>query len=259
MDAILQSWPVLVSLLCGLLLAAVILALIFKQDFRKDVTAKQGKASLFNAVSVEGVIVVLLSGMLLAGLLYPVWRNPEITSLRTRIGELEKEIGTLKSKDSDQPGPIENLSEAVASLEPDSDLSSQIRGLARDQRGPWSRYSQSQDILISIPGGLVTGKALGCPELYEKDLQLISTYSPNGQALNGEPLAVYVGGLIFAANDCRDNLQYDLKLNCTAAATLFSREVIECDDQNNPKWKVADRLLPASAVVFQTFEAGRSQ
>ena len=34
----------------------------------------------------------------------------------------------------------------------------------------------------------MTGKALGCPELYEKDLQLISTYSPNGQALNGEPL-----------------------------------------------------------------------
>ena len=134
MDAILQNW--LVSLLCGLLLAAVILALIFKQDFRKDVTAKQGKTILFNAVSVEGVIVVLLSGMLLGGLLYPVWRNPEITSLRTRIGELEKEIGTLKSKDSDQPGPIENLSKAVAPLEPDSDLSSQIRGLARDQRGP---------------------------------------------------------------------------------------------------------------------------
>ena len=46
MDAILQNWPVIVSLLCGLLLAAVILALIFKQDFRKDVIAEPGKASL---------------------------------------------------------------------------------------------------------------------------------------------------------------------------------------------------------------------
>ena len=52
MDAILPYWPMIVSLLCGLLLAAVILALIFKQDFRKDVTAKQGKAHLFNVVSV---------------------------------------------------------------------------------------------------------------------------------------------------------------------------------------------------------------
>ena len=248
MDAILPYWPVIVSLLCGLLLAAVIFALIFKQDFRKDVIAKQGRASLFNAVSVEGVIVVLLSGMLLAGLLYPVWRNPEITSLRARVGELEEEIKTFKSKNSNQTGSIEDLSEAVASLEPGSDLSRQIRSLVREQKGPWSRYPQSKDILISIPGGLVTGKVLGCPELYEKNLQLISTYSPNGQALNGEPLAVRVSGLIFAASDCRDNLQYDLKLNCTDAATLFSREVLECDDQNNPRWKVRDRLLSASAV-----------
>lgn len=254
MDAILSNWPVIVSLLCGLLLTAVVLALIFMPDFRKDVTAQQGKASLLKVVSVEGVIVVLLSGMLLFGLLYPLWKNEKIAGLRTQVGEIPslrsqvKEL-EVKLKNSTSTGSIENLPKAVASLEPNSDESRQIRGLARDRQGPWSPYQRSTDILISVPGGLPSNSVLGCPELYEKDLQLISTYEVNGQVSSREPLDVHVSGLIFEASNCRDLLQYDLQLNCAAAAELFSQSVIECDSENNPRWGVMDRLLSASAVV----------
>ncbi len=68
-------WPLAVSGLCGLLLFAVVAALIFKPDFRADLVAGQGKASLFGVLSVEGVVIVILCGMFLTGLLYPGWRN----------------------------------------------------------------------------------------------------------------------------------------------------------------------------------------
>ena len=246
MTEILPYWPVIVSLLCGLLLAAVILALILMPDFRRDMTAQPGKASLLDIVSIEGVVVVLLSGMLLVGLIYPLWSSTETGRLEAEIQGLENQLVDLKSKEPEERPSTVDLPAAVAALERDSDQSEQIRNLARERKGPWSPFSKSKDLLVSVPGGLKPSRLLGCPDLYGKSLQLISTYR---QALGGEPLTLRVNGLIFEASDCRDKLEYDLKLNCADASALFSADVLECDGQYNTLWKVPDRYLSAAAVI----------
>ncbi len=73
----------------------------------------------------------------------------------------------------------------------------------------------------------------------------------DGVVLRGQStLSVYVGGLMFAATNCRDVVGYDLKLSCADAVRLLSNAVLDCDADNNPLWKVRDRLFPASAALI---------
>ena len=70
-------FPILISGLCGLLLLALIGALIFSQTFRNDVLAGEGEASVLGVLSVKGVAIVLLCGLFLGGLLYPLRFVPD--------------------------------------------------------------------------------------------------------------------------------------------------------------------------------------
>lgn len=251
-------WPVLVSALCGVLLAALVLALIMNPEFRRDLAAGQGKASVFGVISVEGVIIVILAGMFLAGLLYPVWRfdtvaadngngAAEIAVLREKISEQEKTIAQLKTAGRVDPAELPGL---LASLEPESEISKEIRAIADDNRGPWSPYSKSQDLLVSVPGSLHDGAVLGCPATHGKTLELLSTYKRGNVVVRGQStLRVKVNGLVFSASDCRDKLGYDLQLNCADALRLFSDALLKCGRDDQPLWQVTDRLLPVSAVV----------
>lgn len=48
---------------CGLILTAIITALIFSSKFRKDVIASEGEASVLGLISVKGVVIVLLTAI----------------------------------------------------------------------------------------------------------------------------------------------------------------------------------------------------
>lgn len=252
-------WPVLVSALCGLLLAALVLALIMNAEFRRDLAAGQGKASVFGVISVEGVIIVILAGMFLGGLLYPVWRYDnnagkngndaaEVAALKAKVAEHQQTIARLEAGNRIDPAELPRLLE---SLEPESEVSKEIRALADDNRGPWSRYSRSQDLLVSVPGGLAVGVVLGCPATHGKTLELLSTYKRGDVIVRGQStLRVKVTGLLFSASDCRDKLGYDLQLNCADAVRLFSDVLLKCGNDDLPLWQQpGDRRLPVSAVV----------
>ncbi len=251
-------WPVLVSGLCGVLLAALVLALILNPEFRRDLAAGQGKASVLGVVSVEGVIIVILAGMFLIGLLYPVWRldgaaasgeeaAPGVDALKAKIAEQQQTIAALEAAGaSDQA----EWPRRLEPLDPESDVSKKIRAMALERRGPWSPYSKSQDLLVSVPGGLADGVVLGCPDTHDKTLELIGNYRPDGGAAPGQAtLRVRVTGLIFSASDCREKLGYDLQLNCADAVRLFSEALLRCGRDLQPLWQVRERLLPVSAVV----------
>jgi hypothetical protein len=254
-------WPVMVSALCGLLLAALVLALILNPEFRRDLAAGQGKASIFGVISVEGVIIVILAGMFLGGLLYPVWRfdganasagkgAADTTALQTTIAEQQKKIAELEAGNRIELAELPRLLE---SLEPESEISKEIRALADENRGPWSPYSKSQDLLVSVPGELRDGVVLGCPATHGKTLELLSTYKRGDAIVRGRStLRVKVTGLVFSASDCRDKLGYDLQLNCADAVRLFSDALLKCGRDQQPLWQVSDRLLPVSAVIVNT-------
>jgi ankyrin repeat protein len=97
-----------IAIVFALLLAALVGALILRRDFRDAVLGGQGEASLLGVVTVKGVAIVLLCGLLIGGILL---------TLRTGSGtkppdppNLEKE-GTTAGKHPPDP-PQENLKKA---------------------------------------------------------------------------------------------------------------------------------------------------
>ncbi len=247
-----QIWPIIISLLSGALLSLVIWALIFRPDFRRDVTAKPGRANIFNVFSVEGVIIVVVIGLLFVGMLYPLTRhesNPQHVRGGVSNGGAKK--STLPAVQ--QTTSIQDLPRKVAKLQPDSEAAQKIRELVLEEKGPWSPYPKSKEIRISVPGRLPPGKVEGCPEWHGKDLELSAKQGPmepndNDSVIIGQQVSVNVSDLMFKASDCRERLGYDLKLNCADATKLFSTKFFECDENNDPKWNEKRRLLDAVAV-----------
>ena len=66
----------LITLFLAVPLVALMMALIFGQQFRDDVLAGRGEASVFGVISVKGAVIVLLCGLLLGGILF-IGPSPE--------------------------------------------------------------------------------------------------------------------------------------------------------------------------------------
>lgn len=66
----------MVPVLLALLLAALMVALIFSRDFRDAVLGSPGEAKFLNLITVKGVAIVLLSGLLIAALVYTLDKIP---------------------------------------------------------------------------------------------------------------------------------------------------------------------------------------
>lgn len=62
--------PAMVTVLLALLLAALIVALIVSRDFRDAVMGGPGEARILNLLTVKGVAIVLLSGLLIGAILF---------------------------------------------------------------------------------------------------------------------------------------------------------------------------------------------
>lgn len=66
-----------VAIVCGGLLVALVLALIFSTKFRDDVLGGEGEASVAGILTVKGVAIVLLCGLFLGGMIYPLSMVPQ--------------------------------------------------------------------------------------------------------------------------------------------------------------------------------------
>lgn len=90
-------------------LAALISALIVSEKFRKDVIGGPGQAKVLGVLSVEGVVVVLLCGILCGSILYTlnfedpikVIEDPRIKDIDKRIKENKSTLDLILSTDRD--------------------------------------------------------------------------------------------------------------------------------------------------------------
>jgi hypothetical protein len=68
--------PGFIAIVFSLLLAALLVALIFRRDFRDALLGGHGEASVLGLLTVKGVGIVLISGLLIGGILFALSRPP---------------------------------------------------------------------------------------------------------------------------------------------------------------------------------------
>jgi len=144
-------------LICGVGLLGVTLALIFSPQFRKDMLAGEGKASLLGFLSVEGATLLALSGLLLGGFLYPTWQLQKnlADQLAQKTEELKKKTEELKKvREEFEPGTIRLLGN-VEGAEEGTEIKVEVCA------GPW---------LISVDGNQVNKEIT--PNLKDYRVQL---------------------------------------------------------------------------------------
>lgn len=71
-----EQIPGVIAVFLALALAALVLALIFRRDFRNAVLGGPGEASVLGLITVKGVAIVLLCGILVGGILFILERLP---------------------------------------------------------------------------------------------------------------------------------------------------------------------------------------
>lgn len=64
---------IFISVVCGSISVALVLALIFSSKFRDAVLGGEGEATIIGLITVKGVAIVLLCALFLAGMLYPLY------------------------------------------------------------------------------------------------------------------------------------------------------------------------------------------
>lgn len=70
------SLPGLIAVFFALLVAALVAALIFRRDFRDAVLGGPGEANVLGLITVKGVAIVLLFGILIGGILFALNKLP---------------------------------------------------------------------------------------------------------------------------------------------------------------------------------------
>jgi len=76
--------------LCGTGLLVLMLGLIFKDNFRKDMLAGRGQASFLRVFSVKGAAILVLAGLLLVGFLYPTYQLNLVDKLEKKDNALQQ-------------------------------------------------------------------------------------------------------------------------------------------------------------------------
>ena len=70
------SIPAVIAVFFALLLGALMAALIFRADFRTAVLGGPGEATILNLITVKGVVIVLLCGLIIGGLVFALNKLP---------------------------------------------------------------------------------------------------------------------------------------------------------------------------------------
>jgi hypothetical protein len=77
-----------IAIFFAFLLMALIVALIFRRDFRDAVLGGPGEASIAGILTVKGVAIVLLCGLLIGGILFALTKLPSTKQPDTTVGPI---------------------------------------------------------------------------------------------------------------------------------------------------------------------------
>jgi len=72
-DVIVRQFPLIVSAFCAVILVVLVVALIFRPQFRQDLLSAESEASLLRIVSIKGVALLTFISLFVFGTIYPVW------------------------------------------------------------------------------------------------------------------------------------------------------------------------------------------
>jgi hypothetical protein len=97
----------LLPIVCSILLIALIASLIFKDEFRHDILATEGEASIFGILTVKGVAIIILTGLFLGGLIWSFSNSKKYvprdlsaalaTNHSSQIGEVNLKIESIEN------------------------------------------------------------------------------------------------------------------------------------------------------------------
>ncbi|QBB70140.1 hypothetical protein ELE36_07045 [Pseudolysobacter antarcticus] len=252
------------AVIFGICLVAVLFALIFNKSFRQDLSAQPGKFQFFGA-SVEGVIVVLITGLLVVALLVSTnWAvatdvayisetnsillvnlpfNPSITS-----PAMAKEKIRKLYEDSQKPTDILL---AVKTLNPTDSISEELRKLPIILSGPWAIDTKAKMTSLSVPSAMGKGHVNACPTYVNSKIEIRSN-SPINRA-TAKSVEVYVENYISQDETCESDFPF-IQVSCDLANQIFSDEVVTCDRFNRPLWKkpTKDNLQPVFVTRLST-------
>lgn len=274
---IIDYWPYFVSAFSGILLGAIIVALIASKSFRQDLAASDNKASLFNVISIEGAVVLVMCGIFFYGMIYPVL-NPhkgfsliaeasnvkvetpkelidlykseveKSSSLQAEKDESENNIKILTSK-LDNCISKNDVATYVRSLSPSDTQSKLLFPYPSKKLGPWSNFQKSEELTVTVPGNIKPKTANVCQELHGGYYRLIASAKSNDDDIFGEAVTVYANGYIFQSSDCQKMVSYDMQISCEDANSIFTSNVITCEKDGAARWpKDGSQRLSVNSV-----------
>lgn len=238
-----QYLPFIIIGILTLLLSTVILVFVFNQKFRQDVIAGKGKASIFGILSVEGVIIVVLCGIIAGCLIYFTTKflPPQIL-IKKLPGELqmitpEETLEKIREFVENKNLSDEDVLDKIKNLDYDSELSKKIRDLRTRKKGPW--FQAAKTLTIGIPQKFnqpKRGYSYVCSGSDYANSNIRLTNALNDDFGKKIDLEVKGGGI--DELDCVTSKRIpDFLLNCFDARELFSEVFIECTDEGESKYK----------------------
>jgi Fe2+ transport system protein B len=142
----------IVVMICGACLLGVVFALIFSRSFRQDLTAQPGKLSIFG-ISIEGVVIVLLVGLMIGAMLYSINKYSGTPSIPladlpisvTDANDALQKINQLANAAKEREAL--DIIKLVRNLKYEQPESAEIRSFPQELIGPWSVGDKAEELL----------------------------------------------------------------------------------------------------------------
>lgn len=126
------------------LIAAIVLAVIFLNDFRRDMLDGESEAKIFGVLTVQGAIFLVALGILVAGAFYSFREynkvSVDMADLRNKIDSLTQTASESQAKNASAATRLESVHDGLNSLATTlSDASKYINGAIDNTGDPTTR------------------------------------------------------------------------------------------------------------------------
>lgn len=242
-----NNWSLeyIVVMICGACLIGVVSALIFSRPFRQDMTAQPGKVSIFG-ISIEGVVIVLLVGLMIGAMLYAINQYSSRPSIpladlpmsATDVNDARRKINQLVNAAREQ-GALD-IVERVRNLKYAQPESAEIRSFPHELIGPWS--VEAEELFMTVPDDIERNEVRACPRYKGKKFEIRSRMADD-DGTSSHRVEVEVKSAITLAKDCEKHFNF-IQVSCEIAQRVLSDRVVTCDENNQPHWKSGVKKLP---------------
>ncbi len=242
-----NNWSLeyIVVIICGACLLGVVSALIFSRSFRRDMTAQPGKLSIFG-ISIEGVVIVLLVGLMIVAMLYAINKYSNMPSIPladlpmsvTDANDARQKINQLANAAKERE--TLDIIKLVRNLKHNQPESAEIRSFPQALIGPWS--VEAEELFMTVPDDIERNEVRACPRYKGKKFEIRSRMADD-DGTTGQRVEVEVKSAITLAKDCEKHFNF-IQVSCEIAQRVFSERIVTCDENNQPHWKSGGKKLP---------------